>query len=129
MKKLIAIVFIAAVLAVFSAGCVTPNTPEQPSEVIDPATALIGEWKSAETYTASSGEVYLVYSFNKDNTGNVGQEVNGAVPKTIDLYWGYNTDDKNYAVGYVASQSVELFTMSSDGKTIYNSDKAAFNKI
>ncbi|MDO5844844.1 MAG: hypothetical protein Q4Q53_06850, partial [Methanocorpusculum sp.] len=122
-------VFIAAGLAVFSAGCVSPNTPSHPSEVIDPATALIGEWKSADTYTVSSGEVYLVYTFNKDNTGTAGNELNGEVPKTIEVYWGYNEADKNYAVGYVSSQSVELFTMSSDGKTIYNSNKEKFNKV
>lgn len=129
MKKIIALVCIAAVFAVFAAGCVTPSGTQEPAEPIDYATALIGEWKSVDTYSTSAGDGPIVYKFNSDNTGTAGQEVNGVVKSSTDTYWGYNSDDNNYAVGYVKTSTVYLFTMSSDGKSIYDSSENQFNKI
>lgn len=135
MKKtvaLIAVALIVAVLTVFISGCVgttPPNSSQTSVAGQDNNTSIVGEWRSVKTYEVSSGTVHLVYDFKDDNTGTAGNEARGKLTRTIPIFWGYDAESDRYIVGYPASQNVDLFTMSEDGKYIINSDGDKFKKI
>lgn len=125
-KTAIPVVLLLCTAAVLTAGCIGTDEPTEP---IDYATALIGDWKSEGTYESGDGITYhMVYRFNADNTGTLEADVNGKAISSLDIFWGH-VENNGYIAAYATTQTADYLYMSEDGKMLINEFGETFHKL